>query len=157
MRTHVENSKPLPLTELLGIAGDVRRRGTDKHLLPAAGMRLREAISCFLKFRRNTRMALMVYLMFLVFLTGTVVAAGGWYPALLSVFCLFGFLGFLLTAFFHQASFYSALGRNRIGGSPLLLLLLGIPLYIWIHYQLERDMRHSLSGLFREMGLAKSP
>ncbi len=156
MRTHVPNSKPLPLTELLGIAGDMGRRGTDQHLLPAAGMRLREAISSFMKFRRNTRMALMVYLMFLVFMAGTVLAAGGWYQALLSVFCLLGFLGFLLSAFLHQASFYQALGKDRVGGRPLLLLLLGIPLYLLIHFRLERDMRHALSGMFRELGLARA-
>lgn len=156
MRTRVPNQKPLPLTELLGIAGDVRRSGADKHLLPAAGMRLREAIACFMKFRRNTRMALMVYLMFLVLLAGTVMLSGGWYHALLSAFCLLGFLGFLLSAFFHQASFYQALGKDRLGSSPLLLLLLGIPLYFWVHFQLERDMRHALSGMFREMGLAQA-
>ena len=156
MRTHVENSKPLSLTQLMGIVGDLRRSGTDSHLLPSARFRLKEAMSSFLKFRRQTRMALMVYLMFLIFLVGTVVAAGGWYPALLSVFSLVGFLGFLLTAFFHQATFYNALGRDRIGGSPIFLLFLGIPLYIWLHFQLERNMRHALSGMFRELGLVKA-
>ena len=156
MRTHVEISKPLSLAELMGIAGNLHRSGTDKHLLPAAGLRLKEAIACFLRFRRNTRMALLVYLMFLVFLFGSVVAAGGLYPVLLSAFCFVGFLGFLLTAFFHQASFYSLLGRGRAGGSPLLLFFIGIPLYLWVHYQLERDMRHALSGLFRELGLAEA-
>lgn len=156
MRTLVKNQKPLPLADLMGIAGDLRRRGTDKHLLPVAGMRLREAISSFVKFRRNTRMALLVYLMFLVFMGASVLAASAWYQALLGVFCLLGFLGFLLMAFTHQASFYQALGKDRIGGSPLLLLLLGIPLYIWIHFQLERDMRHALSGHFRELGLSKA-
>ncbi len=155
MRTHEHSSKPLPLTDLLGIAGGVRRGGTDKHLLPAAGIRLREAISSFMKFRRNTRMALMVYLMFLAFLVGTVIASDGWYQALLSVFCLLGFLGFLLSAFFHRASFYQALGKDRLGSNPLLMLLLGIPLYIYIHFQLERDMRRALSGMFRELGLVQ--
>lgn len=156
MRTRVENQKPLPLAQLMGIAGDLRRRGTDKHLLPAAGMRLREAISSFMKFRRNTRMALLVYLMFLVFMAASVMAASAWYQALLGVICLLGFLGFLLMAFTHQASFYQVLGKDRIGGSPLVLLLLGIPLYIWIHFQLERDMRHALSGMFRDLGLAQT-
>ena len=156
MITHEHSTKPLPLTELLGIAGGVRLGGTDKHLLPAAGIRLREAISSFMKFRRKTRMALMVYLMFLAFLVGTVIASDGWYQALLSVFCLLGFLGFLLSAFFHQASFYQALGKNRLGSSPLWLMLLGIPLYIYVHFQIERDMRHALSGLFRELGLVQA-
>lgn len=156
MRTQVENSKPLSLAELMGIAGDLRRHGTDTHLLPAAGLRLKEAIACFLRFRRNTRMALFVYLMFLTFLIGSVMAASGWYTLLMSAFCFVGFLGFLLTAFSHQASFYSLLGRTRSGGNPLLFLCIGIPLYLWVHYQLERDMRHALSGLFRELGLVSA-
>lgn len=153
MRTHVENSKPLSLAELMGIAGELRRNGTDPYLLPSAGLRLKEAIACFLRFRRNTRMALLVYLMFLTFLIGSVMAATGWYTLLMTAFCFMGFLGFLLTAFFYQASFYDILGRDRNGGHPLLFLLAGIPLYLWVHYQLERDMRHALSALFRELGL----
>lgn len=140
----------------MGIAGDVRRHGTDKHLLPAAGQRLKEAIACFLRFRRHTRMALFVYLMFLTFLAGSVLAASGWYPILLSACCFVGFLGFLRTTFSHHASFFSILGRGRTGGNPLLLFFIGIPLYLWVHHQLERDMRSALSGLFRELGLVNA-
>lgn len=156
MGTHVDNGKPLSLAELMGIAGELRLQGTDRHLLPAASLRLKEAIACFLRFRRNTRMALLVYLMFLTLLIGSIMAASGWYTVLMSALCFIGFMGFLLSAFFHQASFYSILGRDRTGGNLLLLLCVGIPLYLWVHYQLERDMRHALSGLFRELGLVSA-
>lgn len=156
MRTHVDNGKPLSLAELMGIAGEMRLRGTDTHLLPAAGLRLKEAVACFMRFRRNTRMALLVYLMFLVLLIGSLMAASGWYTVLMSAFCCIGFMGFLLAAYSHQASFYSILGRSRTGGNPLLLLCIGIPLYLWLHYHLERDMRKALSGLFRELGLVQT-
>lgn len=154
MSTNAENSKPLSLAELMGIAGDLHHRSADNPLLPAPSVQLMEAVACFLKFRRNTRMALFVYLMFLAFLAGSVITAYGWYPLFLSAFCFVGFLGFLLTAYYHQASFYSLLGSDRPGGYPLLLFFTGIPLYLLVHYHLEKEMRKALSGLFRERGLA---
>lgn len=150
MRTPVDKPKALTLGELMRISGKLRRSGyasgspSDRF----SPQQLGRAVTSFIRYRQLTRMALMVYIMFLVLVLGSYFFSTGFYTLGLSALCFLGFLVFLGRSSRHKSDFYTAIGRQR-NGQPALYSLLGLPLYFLIYFRLEKSMRMELSEVFR--------
>ncbi len=118
-----------------------------------SGQQLRSAVVSFLRFRRNTRMALMIHLIFLALLIGSFMATPSIYTTVLGMFAFLSFLGFMFLSHYYRTEFYEALGRPAASGAQLGIFILGLPLYFIAYYYTEKRLRTELSLVFRDLGL----
>lgn len=137
------------------IVRDLRMRGFALNPRPLflSGQQLRNAVVSFLRFRRNTRMALMIHLIFLALLVGSLMATPTIYTMLLGTLAFISFLGFLFLSHYYRTEFYQALGRPAASGAQFGIFMLGLPLYFIVYYYTEKRLRTELSTVFRDLGL----
>ncbi|PRX54598.1 hypothetical protein CLV81_3000 [Flagellimonas meridianipacifica] len=126
----------------------LNNRGVDEMTLKLRGQFdnqiYREAQDSYNSFRRNSRIAFILYLVSIFFLLILPFFLDDLFSTLLILLCCLGYLTFIILSFINQSNFYKSIGKNQMAENPILFLLLGMPLYFLVYFYVKRKMTDQL-------------
>lgn len=129
----------------------LQKRGLDEDILRRLGYLNQdpfdEALKYYLTFKRLSRIAFLMYGVFLLFILASYAVEPHWMISsfLLGIFA--GLVGFVIGSLINQLRFYRVLGKSYTDGSPLLFFFLGMPLYFLMYFRFKTQMEEHLNRL----------
>ena len=129
----------------------LKKRGLDEDILRRLGYLNQdpfdEALKNYLSFKRFSRIAFLIYGIFILVILASYAVEPNWMVSSLLLGIFAGLIGFVVASLFYQVRFYSVLGKSYTDGSPLLFFFLGMPLYFLMYFRYKTRMEEHLNKL----------
>ncbi|MEJ2583642.1 MAG: hypothetical protein P8Z38_00920 [Robiginitalea sp.] len=129
----------------------LEKRGLDEDILRRIGYlkedRFDEALKYYLSFKRLSRIAFLLYGVFLLFIITSYFVEPNWIVSSLLLGIFTGLVGVVVLSLINQLRFYRVLGKSFTDGSPLVFFFLGMPLYFLMYFRFKARMEEHLNRL----------
>ena len=134
----------------------LKLRGVSEEELRFGGNLVNENYENALRYKsaydENSRIALLLYIVYVIFAISGLVLNNNGFPTLGSILIIIGFIGVILflialiKTFIYQTNFDKLAGKNKISNISLLILL-GIPLYFIYKLSFDKKMKEDLKQI----------
>ncbi|MFM1877611.1 MAG: hypothetical protein RLZZ241_477 [Bacteroidota bacterium] len=142
---------PLSISELYGIARDRAFHSSKQNNNPGSKV-IHRALLQFIQYRQQARMALFIYVMFVLLFVGSFFTLYSGYLIFLCSLSLAGFFGIFQNCKQLENAFFILLGSEKPQDQNFMNFLGVVPSYLWVYWQQDRLYRHMLTRVYIDLG-----